>query len=238
MKKLVLLSAFLTCSFALSQMAVKKLDGTIMNDGEVYKYSTYDTNNDMLNFTVANTSPTQSIKVKVLCEALTNTTGEDFEFCFGGNCMPFVMLGMNYPPNGYTIDANSNTGDFDHFWNKKESDQPMSFLFKFYQVDALGNEIGAPVRITYLYDKHLAVSNTSAKSEIVLKNTVVTDFIELDSKNNGTISIFDFTGKLVLNQEVKAGNNKISAQKLAAGVYIVNIVSSNGKISTTKIIKK
>lgn len=238
MKKLVLLSAFLTCSFALSQMAVKKLDGTIMNDGDVYKYSTYDTDNDMLNFTVANTSSSQSIKVKVLCEALTNTTGEDFEFCFGGNCMPFVMLGMNYPPNGYNIDANSNTGDFDHFWNKKDSDQPMSFLFKFYQVDALGNEIGTPVRITYLYNKNLAVSDASAKSEIVLKNTVVTDFIELDSKNNGTISIFDFTGKLLLNKEVKAGNNKINAQKLAAGIYIVNTVSSNGKISTAKIIKK
>lgn len=238
MRKLFLLSTFLTCTFALSQMAVQKLDGTVINDGAIYKYNTYDTDNDLLHFTVANTSTTQSIKVKVLCETLTNTTGEDFEFCFGGNCMPFVVQGMNYPPNGYTINANSNTGDFDHFWNKKDSNAPMTFLFKFYQVDTLGNEIGAPVRVTYLYDKTLAVSNASAKSDIMVKNSVVKDFIEVDSKNNATISMFDFTGKLVLNQDLKAGNNKINVQKLSTGVYIVNTVSADGKKFATKIIKK
>lgn len=238
MKKLVLLSTFLTCSFALSQMAVKKLDGTVINDGAVYKYNTFNTDNDVLHFTVANTSATQNIKVKVLCESLTNTTGDEFEFCFGGNCMPFVVQGMNYPPNGYVIDANSNTGDFDHFWNLKESNEPMSFKFKFYQVDDFGNEIGQPVNITYVYDKQLAVADASTKSDILFKSTMVKDFIEFDSKTTSTINIFDFNGKLVINQEAKAGNNKINVQKLATGVYLVNSVSANGKVSTTKVIKK
>lgn len=238
MKKLVLLSTFLTCSFALAQMAVQKSDGTMMNDGDVYKFSTYDTNNDLLPFKVANTSSTESITVKVLCESLTNTSGDLFQFCFGGNCMPFVIEGMNYPPNGYTINANSDSGNSDYFWNQKDSAEPMSYKFKFYQVDDSGTEIGNPIRITYFYDKNLAVSSASAKAEILVRNTVVTDFIELDAKNNGRISIFDFNGKLVLDQEVKAGNNRFNVQKLTTGIYIVNAVSATGKKSTTKIIKK
>lgn len=238
MKKLFLLSTFLTCSLAMAQMEVRKTDGTIINDGAIFKYNTFDTANDELIFTVANTSSTQSIKVKVLCETLTNTTGDDFQFCFAGNCLPFVRQGASYPPNGFVINANSNTGDTDNFWNKSDSDSPKTFLFKFFQVDSFGVEIGSPVRITYLYDKTLAVSNTATKSDILVKNTVVKDFMEVESKTNGNITIFDFNGKLVSSQELKSGINKINVQKLSTGVYIVNAISAEGKTFTSKIIKK
>ncbi|WP_084466364.1 T9SS type A sorting domain-containing protein [Kaistella palustris] len=238
MKKVLLLSTLLGFAVLNAQMLVKKLDGTIINDGAVYSYNTYDTDESMLNFTVVNTSATQNISVKVLAETFNNTAGENFEFCFGGNCMPFVMLGFNYPPNGYTIAPGSDSGDSDHFWNKMDYADPMSITFKIYQVDEFQNEIGTPVRVTYAYDKMLAVNNVNAAKEVILKSTIVNNSIELSSKNDTTFQLFDMNGKLVKKGTLKSGENSINVQNLTAGIYIFNTQNTGGKSQTQKIIKK
>ncbi len=243
MKKIFLFSTMLGFAFSYSQMAVQKLDGTPIKDGDVYTYNKYGidgVNEDgILKFTVGNSSTSQSITVKVLCESVVNSDGDDFQFCFGGNCMPFVIAGQNYPPNGYVIGPQSTSGDSDHFWNLKDGDQPMSYTFKFFMTDPLGNEVGSPVRVTYKYDKTMAVNESSlSKSGIQLKSTVVTDNLEIISLKNANISLFDMNGKQVLNKEIKSGTTSASLNNLNAGVYILNAVTAEGKISNVKIIKK
>lgn len=233
----------LSFAFSYSQMAVQKLDGTPIKDGDVYTYNKYGidgVNEDgILKFTVGNSSTSQSITVKVLCESVVNSDGDDFQFCFGGNCMPFVIAGQNYPPSGYVIGPQSTSGDSDHFWNLKDGDQPMSYTFKFFMTDPLGNEVGSPVRVTYKYDKAMAVNESSlSKSGVQLKSTVVTDNLEIISLKNANISLFDMNGKQVLNKEIKSGTTSTSVNSLNAGVYILNVVTAEGKISNIKIIKK
>ncbi|WP_300670473.1 T9SS type A sorting domain-containing protein [Soonwooa sp.] len=244
MKKFFLISSMLTCAFAYSQMQVQKLDGTPIHDGDVFTYGVFDdpelgTENSSLKFTVANTS-SSPIKVSVLCEKLNNTDGMDFEFCFGGNCMPFVIEGQDYPMSGqgYPIAAHGNSGTSDHFKNMTGYDDPMSMVFKFYQMDDLGNPIGTPVHVTYKYDKNLAVSDVNTTKDVVLKNTIVTNTLELVSKNKTSFQLYDMNSKLVMNSELKAGDNTINVSNLAAGVYILNAKNANGKMQSQKIIKK
>ena len=233
----------LSFAFSHSQMAVQKLDGTPIKDGDVYTFNKYGidgVNEDgKLKFTIGNTSQTESITVKILCESFANSDGYDFQFCFGGNCMPFVIAGQNYPPTGYIVSPQSNSGDSDYFWNLKDSDQPMSYKFKFFMTDPLGNEVGTPVRITYIYNKTLAVNESSLNtSGIQLKSTMVTDNMEITALKNASISLFDFNGKQVLNKQIKSGTTSINVNNLSSGVYILNTVNAEGKVSNTKIIKK
>ncbi|MGA9211637.1 T9SS type A sorting domain-containing protein [Kaistella sp.] len=238
MKKAFILSTLLGFAFFNAQMVVKKLDGTVINNGAVYSYNTFDTDESVLHFTVANSSATEGITVKVLCESLNNTTGDSFEFCFGGNCMPFVMPNFNYPPSGYNIAPGSNSGDSDHFWNKMDYSEPMSITFKIYQVDESQNEIGTPVHVTYAYNKQLAVNNVNAVKEVLIKNTIITSSLELSSKTNTGFQLFDMNSKLVKKGELKPGDNSINVQNLTQGIYILNTKSSTGKNQTQKIIKK
>lgn len=241
-KKILLITAFFCFLFFNAQMVVKKSDGTVITDGSVFSYNSVDTDESILHFVVYNTA-TNDIKVRVLCESITNSDGSDFEFCFGGNCMPFVIVGQNYPPSGFTLPAGSNSGDGDHFWNKKAVSTtglyPMNFVFKFYQIDAFGNQIGSPVRITYKSLENLTTNEVDFnKYGISLKSTLINDNIELNAKIAGNIYLFDSTGKLVTSKIIYKGENKINVSQSKSGIYILNFEGNDGKIGNIKLIKK
>lgn len=241
-KKILLITAFFCFLFFNAQMVVKKSDGTVITDGSVFSYNTVDTEESILHFVVYNTA-TSDIKVKILCESITNSDGSDFEFCFGGNCIPFVTVGQNYPPTGFTLSAGSNSGDGDHFWNKKAVSTtglyPMKFVFKFYQVDSFGNQVGSPVRITYKSLEQLSVNEVDfAKYGISLKSTIINDEIKFEAKNAGSIYLFDASGKLVTSKAINKGENTVNINTLKSGIYILNYESNDGKTGNIKLIKK
>lgn len=248
-KKLTLFAAVFCYLFGYSQMEVKKIDGTVIHDGDVFTYNVVgdaeaEPHEDpaSLNFRVYNTSTTQSILTKIECTGVENSDGSAFQFCFGGNCFFNVFEGMVNPIDGpgYTIAPGGNSGDSDHFWNLSDvsstGEYPMDFKFRISMIDPFGGVIGDPINITYRYSKELAV-NDIAKQSTVLKNTIVKDVLNIESKIKTTIQIVDFSGKRVFSSEIANGNNAVNLQKLTAGVYIVNIADANGKIKSTKIIK-
>ena len=53
--------------------------------------------------------------------------------------------------------------------------------------------------------------------------------------NQGHISIFDYTGKLVLEKNINTSNNSIDVAHLSSGIYIVRI-QTDSKIGTKKLI--
>lgn len=233
----------LSASSLTAQMQIQKLDGSVINNGDVYTYSTSNTDDSTLHFTVANTSNSQPIRVKVLCESIANSDGQNFEFCYGGNCMPFVISGQSYPPDGYEIAPNSNSGDGDHFWNRGATSTtgqyPLTYTFKFSQVDNFGNEFGDPLRVTYKYSGPLAVKETSLqKSGLEIKNTLVNYNLNLNAINAGKISIIDMSGKVVLSTSIVKGENKINVQSLAKGNYVISFNNENGASGSSKIVKK
>jgi len=245
MKKKISLFAAVFCYFlGNSQMVVKKYDGTVINDGDVFTYNTIDEDPASLKFRVHNTSTTESILAKIECTSISNSDGNLFEFCFGGNCFYSVFKGLMNPIDGpgYMIGPGSNSGDFDHFWNKKAEsttgDYPMDYQFKIFMVDPLGNETGDPVNITYRYAGALAVNDVNHQNIATIKNTVVNDVLTLESKIDTIIQIVDISGKVLHTSKIVKGNNEINLRNLTPGMYIVNIANATGKMISSKIIKK
>lgn len=239
MKKFFILSTLLGFALSNAQMVLKKHDGTVIPDGTVFTYSTYDDYASKMYYRVHNTSTSQSIKVRMICESLSdNSTGNMFQFCFGGYCMPFVMTNYAYPPEGYVMNPGANSGDDDFLWNQTDYDTPMTAKFKFYEVDDFDNEVGTPIHVTYVYDKHLAVNDVNTTKDVLIKNTIITNKLDLNSKINTSFQLFDMNSKLVKAGELKTGDNSIDVNSLAAGVYIMNVKNANGKNQTQKVIKK
>ena len=173
MKKFFILSTTLL-GFALSnaQMVLKKHDGTIIPDGTVFTTNTYNDYASKMYYRLHNTSTNESIKVKMICESVSANYApfDMFQFCFGGNCMIFITPDMAYPPEGFEINPGANSGDDDFLWNQTDYDTPLTAKFKFYQVDAFDNEVGTPIHVTYVYDKHLAVNDVNATKDVLVKN--------------------------------------------------------------------
>ena len=61
--------------------------------------------------------------------------------------------------------------------------------------------------------------------------------IELNKAQNGTISITDVDGKVVLRKDLTAKNTKINVSNLAKGLYLIKI-NIDGQTLTNKLIIK
>ena len=117
--KLVLLALFFVACLQ-AQMVVKKTDGTVMTDGQIFTYSSTIYAQALLGFYVQNTSTSDNIRIKIKCESITNADGVNMQLCFGGVCLSSITAGNSYPsgqpviiaPGASTINA------FDDFYNQ------------------------------------------------------------------------------------------------------------------------
>lgn len=86
-------------------------------------------------------------------------------------------------------------------------------------------------------EKLLAVSDVNNNATAIYPNPVK-DFITVQSKVNGEVSykIFSTTGQVVASGT--SADQKINAQKLPVGNYIIELTDKNGNKTTNKFIKK
>ena len=67
------------------------------------------------------------------------------------------------------------------------------------------------------------------------------DFITIKSDYNlkdSIISVFDINGRRVINYKNTANNNMVDVSSLSNGEYILRVISSDGKIYSTKVLKR
>jgi hypothetical protein len=67
------------------------------------------------------------------------------------------------------------------------------------------------------------------------------EFVVIKSDYNlqdAIISLFDLNGKRVLNFKNSNNNNLVDISMLSAGEYVLRIISSDGSIYSTKILKR
>ena len=86
MKKFFILSSFLGFALSNAQMVLKKHDGTVIPDGTVFTVNSYNDDASKMYYRLHNTSATESIKVKMICESVSDNyvPFDMFQFCFGG----------------------------------------------------------------------------------------------------------------------------------------------------------
>ena len=68
------------------------------------------------------------------------------------------------------------------------------------------------------------------------------DVTGVENDNNASVSIYDLSGTLVVNASVEIVNNtingKVAVRELPSGIYLVQLKSSKGEISTRKVMKQ
>jgi Secretion system C-terminal sorting domain len=241
MKNTILSILCLTTFFGFSQMTLKKLDGTPINNGDLLSFSTLEDPDNYLGIKVYN-SATTAINVRIKCENITNADGSEVQLCFGDVCVGTIAAGNSYPNNPSIIPANGVNGDFDHFLNLNPGTDPnanVEYVFRFYQVDN-GIEIGNSITFTYRYIAPLSTTNFNSLQSVgvLLKSTIIQNLLEITTLQNVQMIVYDLNGNQIKNQNLNSGDYSIDVSNLSSGVYILSFKNEEGQNISKKIIKK
>lgn len=235
MKKItftIFFSMVFLSSFAQS-FIFKQSNGTLITDGTVL---TYGPGSNYLNFRVQNTS-NQNLDIKVKCTNLVNTTGTQFELCYGGSCYDSVALNGVYPEYENPLaPGQSNPSQGDHFVNFNAGNgEVMELHFSVYPV---GLESEA-INFTYRFDPLLGVSSFESLSSIGvnLENTTVKNELTFNAAQNGTVAVFNLNGQLVADYTFSEGTQNLNLSQLNTAMYIAKFTTVEGKTSTIKLFK-
>lgn len=254
MKKnsLFLVLLFLT-TFAFAQFNVTDYDGEPILDGDVRVFSSIEpttpgVNESVLYFWINNESPDDEIFIKIKLESITNADGSSYQFCFGMLCIFDVEEGVTYPepstenPNGIVvIPAGGTNPEFDKFQNDNLGDGnfPMDYVWKFFQVDEEGNEIGESITFTYRFDPNLStVAHSLNAMGVTLKNTIGNNSIWFDSTASVNYQMFDLNGRAVQSVSFAEGSHQVGISQLTAGLYLLKFTDDQGRTATAKFVKK
>lgn len=86
--------------------------------------------------------------------------------------------------------------------------------------------------------------NVNASTEIVFADsdkvypTVFTNEINVVCENGKSVSLCNIDGKVILTKKINNDETKIATNKIAKGVYVLNVKYSNGTVKSFKLIKK
>ncbi len=242
MKKLLFMSLFLTSFASFAQFEVRdKSDDSLLTDGQIVSFSEAGcAYADPCNFKfkVTNTS-SEDFYMRIFVDNLTGTDGSDFQLCFATVCLNSVELNSGYPSTPALITAGSTNSIGNNFWNQNDSatTTPMSWTFRFQQLDASGNNTGTPLSITYNYNPTLSVDN-SELSSLEIYPTSVKNELSVQSNENLTADVYDLLGRNVKNTNIASGGDSINLADLSAQPYIIRFTNEAGQTITKKIIKE
>jgi hypothetical protein len=241
MKFITFIFVVLFSMTSFSQLTLKKLDGTVINDGDVLVYSQVTDPANYLGLKIFN-SLNEDITVKIKVVSFPAGQGSNLQLCIDPICVNNLIAGNSYPSFGSTIPANGSNGNADHFLNSNVGDgvSNLDYVLKLFRVDENNLEVGNSITFTYRYSPNLSTPAFNQLSDlgIQLKSTVVKNSIDLKVSTKSEASIYDLNGKLFATQQLGIGSNSIEIETLATGIYIANFISNEGKKATVKIMKE
>jgi len=242
MKKIFFCIVSLISLASYSQMTLKKLDGTPINDGDVITFNVATDPESYLGIKIYNGSD-QDINVKAKCMSIVNATGTNLQFCINPVCVSSLVVGANYPASAPSvIPANGENGNFDHLVNMNTgtvAGQPVLYTMKFYMLDENNAEIGNSVTFTYKYDANAAsVHNNSLESlGLKLNSNVISNTLDFESTTSGMVALYDLNGKQIAQNTFSEGINTINIVSFATGMYIASFTDNKNRTATVKLIK-
>ena len=240
MKRILPFAFLLLGISSYAQISLSRHDGTPISNGQVVAFNTIAFPAAEMDFYVRNLSTTTSTNVKIVCESLVNNDGTGFELCFGNECLSFVEQGEIYPSIPVILAPNGVNGEFDHFLNTNAgTGLPQDYVFRFYQINGSGVEVGNSITMTYRYDATLSIDdiNQLETSGVIVKSTVIDTELNLDVLKGTAMTIYDLNGKSVYGTNLEYGIQSIDVSNLSAGIYIISFTNEEGITSTKKIIK-
>ncbi len=230
----------LTTALVSAQFTVETHDGDPIVDGQTIAFNVFGYGVAEIPFYVNNESTTDQIFMKIEFVSAVNNDGSDVELCFG-LCYTGLTIGQSYPPGSevVTIEPGQNQNqEGDHFVNLGDGNgSPIEYVFRFYQVDGAGSEIGDDLTFTYRYDPNLSVGDQNLVNAKIA-STDVKDVLVVEATEATQLRIFDVQGRVVANEQLTAGNNSVNVAHLPSQMYLVELSNNKGANQVTKIVKR
>jgi hypothetical protein len=240
MKKTLLLIAILFAAFTMNaQYVIVDQDGNEFTDGMVYETASLIYEEAEWQFYITNNGA-ESINMRIEFVSAVNGNGNGFQLCFG-QCYIDLVVGQTVPPTpGFiAIASGETTGVGNHYYNSNAGDgvSVQDYVFRYYETDGNGVDIGNPLTVTYRYSPLLGTEdfnelNVNISSTIIETEMIVNTVEELD------MVVYDLQGRLVKNQKLNIGQQNIDMSDLSAQLYIVKFNNNDGASKTTKVLVK
>lgn len=237
-RKLLYLSILLVAFSMNAQYTVEDHDGNLLTDGDIISFNTIAPDAGAIyDFYVNNTSTTDNIRMKIEFVSALNADGTMMELCFG-LCYTGITIGQSYPPNADYVEImpGAQTPPGNHMANADPGNgtDVLDYLFRFYQIDTAGNEIGDPLSVTYRYDPLLSVNENSLSVNIFA--TSITDELNVTVDEELNLTIYNLQGKIVKSQKLNIGQQSINMSDLSSQMYVAHFDNGRGLSQTTKIV--
>ena len=238
MKKILLLLTLILTAFVMNaQYEVEDQFGNEIIDGMVVEFSDYGVSNASLNFFITNTGADE-IYMRIEFVSAVNATGAGFELCFG-QCYIDLVVGQTVPPapQFLAIASGGITSEGNHFANTLEGTEVKDYVFRFYETDSDGNDIGSDLSFTYRYDPTLGVNDLN-ELNISVASTVILNDMQVNAVEELNMEIYSLQGKLVSSEKINIGQQLINMSNLSSQMYIVKFSNDEGASKTIKVVKK
>ncbi len=240
---LVTLLIFNNFSYSQNEYAfqIENSEGEIIQDNETLNFNSVEYPDASFTFFVRNLTD-ETIFVKSQITSISGTDGSGMEFCFG-ECYFGVTENFSYPLASYVEiesgQVQASVGD--HFFNQDlgDGENPVEYTFRFYMVDANGDEVvSIPELITtylinYSYSSSLFLTEINNIKFEVLYNY---DVLNITSPVNCKLEIKDILGRKIIDLDLNSGANYFENINLEDRVVIFRFKFSDGSFSSRKFI--
>jgi hypothetical protein len=173
--------------------------------------------------------------------SIDGNDGEDFEFCLG-LCYFGIEQGQVFPGTSpLEIDPNSDIGPGNHIWYGGPIDPAivMELEVRYYQTTSDGaTEIGDDFTFIYKYDPDALGLDGANVLDFDVTSTVIADALEIRVVEDMQVTIYDLNGRIVKNEMISAGLQRINMGDLAAQAYIVQLKNTNNISQTIRVVKR
>lgn len=238
-KKLLLLTLLLAVFTMNAQYSIVDQNDSPIVDGMVFETNSLEYDLAELQFYVTNEGQ-DPINMRIEFVSAVNANGTGFQLCFG-QCYIDLVVGQTVPPtpNYIEIGAGDTTGEGNHFYNSFPGNgvDVQEYVFRFYETDGDGNDIGNSLFITYIYNPTLGTEDFNAL-DVNVTSTVIQNDMMVNTAEDLQMEVYDLKGRLVKKEIVSAGQQLVNMTDLSSQLYIVKFNNEEGASKTVKIIVK
>jgi len=238
-QKLLFLSLFFAALAMNAQYTVEDHDGNFITDGQVLEFGglvPIDPNASY-EFFVTNTS-SGDIRMKIEFVSALNADGSLFELCFG-LCYTGIEIGQSYPPNADYVGLapGEQTLEGNHMANADPGNGTdiLDYVFRFYQIDNNGDEIGEDLTVTYRYNPTLGLGDVNQLNVGVFSNPNSKVFT-VEVEEDMVMKVYDLQGRLMKSERINIGRQQINMSDLSTQMYVLYFENNRGVSHTEKII--
>lgn len=238
-QKFFFLSLFLVALGMNAQFTMEDHDGNLITDGQVLVFGGYLPADPSASYEiyVSNPSATDPIRMKAEFVSAVNADGSLFEICFG-LCYTGITIGQFFPPNANYVEVlpGEQTPEGNHLANAEAGDgtNPVEYVFRFFQIDTDGNEIGDDLTLTYKYDPLLGLNDVNQLEVNVFNSSSNQLTVEVVEEMN--MKVYNLQGKLVKSEKLNSGSQQINMSNLSAQMYILHFENNRGVSHTEKVV--